>query len=75
MNFLHFAILLFAACLLVLIAVSLMTAEPPPQKVAGLTWATAQEGGAPKRRLEDRLSSAFALALIATMIGLWWYFA
>lgn len=75
MNFLHFAIFMFAACVLVLVAVSLMTAEPAPQKVAGLTWATAADADAPKRRPGDRLSAIFACILIATMIGLWWYFA
>jgi SSS family solute:Na+ symporter len=77
MNFLHFATFMFAVCLLVLVLVSLVTAEPAPQKVAGLTWATVEEGDAPapKRPLGDRLSAIFALALIATMIGLWWHFA
>ena len=43
-NFLHYAILIFAACVVVLVGVSLATAPPPPGKIAGLTFATAREG-------------------------------
>src|SRR5213596_450246 len=39
-NFLHFAALLFALCAGILIAVSLVTAPPPVDKVAGQTYAT-----------------------------------
>jgi SSS family solute:Na+ symporter len=40
MNFLHYAILMFVICSLVLIVVSLMTEAPDRQKLAGLTFAT-----------------------------------
>lgn len=50
-NFLYYAILLFAVCTVVFVAVSLATAPPPAEQIAGLTFATAQEsGGAPVRR-------------------------
>lgn len=39
-NFLHFAIFLFVVCSVVLIVVSLVTPEPHPDKVAGLTFQT-----------------------------------
>ncbi len=42
-NFLHFAFFLFLICVAVLIGVSLMTKAPLPEKVAGLTFATAKE--------------------------------
>ena len=42
-NFLHFAIFLFAVCVVVLVAVSLMTPAPSAQQLAGLTFATAEE--------------------------------
>ena len=42
-NFLHYAILLFAVCSVVLAVVSLMTAPPPAAQIAGLTFATAEE--------------------------------
>jgi SSS family solute:Na+ symporter len=40
-NFLHFAVFLFAICTGVLIAVSLLTRQQPEEKLAGLTFATA----------------------------------
>jgi len=43
LNFLHFAFFLFLVCVAVLIGVSLMTKAPLPEKVAGLTFATAKE--------------------------------
>jgi solute:Na+ symporter, SSS family len=42
-NFLHVAIGLFVACVLVLVVVSLLTGEPTPDEVAGLTYATVDE--------------------------------
>ena len=39
-NFLHFAILLFAVCTAVLVAVSLLTPPIPQNRLAGLTFAT-----------------------------------
>lgn len=42
-NFLHFAIVLFLVCSAILVAVSLMTAPPPEEKVAGLTFGTAAQ--------------------------------
>src|ERR1700758_4547772 len=43
MNFLHYAILMFVICSLVLIGVSLMTPPPDRRKLAGLTFATVDE--------------------------------
>ena len=40
-NFLHFAIILFVICSIVLIVVSLLTPAPPTEKVRELTFATA----------------------------------
>jgi SSS family solute:Na+ symporter len=45
-NFLHFAILLFVACTVMLVVVSLATAAPSDAKLAGLTFATAGAGRA-----------------------------
>jgi len=42
-NFLHFAILLFVLCSVVLVLVSFMTPEPDPRRVAGLTMQTSSE--------------------------------
>ncbi len=40
-NFLHFAVVLFLICVIILITVSLMTDPPPDDKVSGLTFETA----------------------------------
>lgn len=40
-NFLHFALMLFVICAIVLMVVSLVTPAPDEQKLAGLTYATA----------------------------------
>jgi SSS family solute:Na+ symporter len=55
-NFLHFAVFLFAVCTGVLIAVSLMTPRQPEEQLAGLTFATATSGASESRR--DLKSSA-----------------
>jgi len=79
MNFLHFAILMFAICVAVLVVVSLMTPPPPPDKVEGLTFQTPRqgtvadiEGSAPAER---GLNLVFTIVLVATIISLWYYFA
>jgi SSS family solute:Na+ symporter len=86
MNFLHYAILMFVACSLVLIGVSLMTPAPDRRKLAGLTFATVDEkmdimpihpeGYKPgaETALEHRLNVLFSLALLATVVGLWFQF-
>jgi len=43
-NFLHFAILLFVVCVVILVTVSLLTQAPAPEKVRGITYGTAEEG-------------------------------
>ena len=85
MNFLHYAILMFAICAVVLVAVSLVTPPPERRALAGLTFATVDEKletvpAAPGHKLarettlEHRVNVAFSLALLATVIGLWIYF-
>ena len=77
MNFLHYSILMFVICCLVLIGVSLMTPAPERKKLAGLTFATVDDKMevSPVRALdhkpaaetafEHRLNIVFSLALIA----------
>jgi solute:Na+ symporter, SSS family len=86
MNFLHYSILMFAICCLVLIGVSLMTSAPERKKLAGLTFATVDEKmevtpvraldhkPAAETAFEHRLNVVFSLALIATVVGLWFHF-
>ena len=81
MNFLHYAIFMFVTCTVVLVAVSLMSAAPEREKLAGLTFLTVDEKLdtvdasvphlAKETKLEHALNVAFTLALILTVIGLW----
>jgi solute:Na+ symporter, SSS family len=87
MNFLHYAIFMFIACSIVLIAVSLMTPAPDRRKLAGLTFATVDEKlettpvqavkfkPASETAAEHRMNIVFSLLLLATVIGLWIHFA
>jgi len=86
MNFLHYAILMFVICCLVLIGVSLATPAPDRKRLAGLTFATVDEKmdvtlvrgmdykPAAETPQEHRLNVIFSLLLLATVIGLWFHF-
>jgi solute:Na+ symporter, SSS family len=84
MNFLHYAILMFVVCSLVLIGVSMLYPAPDRRKIAGLTFATVDEKldttvvGKPRlekeTRTEHNINLAFTAVLLATVIGLWVYF-
>lgn len=86
MNFLHYAIFMFAVCSVVLIVVSLMTPAPDRKRLAGLTFATvddkiegyeirlAEYKPAAETAAEHRMNLAFSLLLVATVVGLWIYF-
>ena len=88
-NFLHYAIVMFAICSAVLIVVSLLTPAPERKKVAGLTFATVDEKidvvdvatqrqprfkPAAETALEHRINLGFSAFLVATVVGLWIYF-
>ena len=75
-NFLHFAVLLFAVSVAILVAGSLVTRPETLEKLRGLTFATIDPGErarvpTPITRLQGVLSAALALFVI----GLWVYFA
>ncbi len=76
MNFLHFAVLLFAICSFVLVAVSMMTGRPEQHKLDGLTFAYADQGsGSELGPQQWRKSNAIAsLILLATVFALWTIF-
>jgi SSS family solute:Na+ symporter len=84
MNFLHYAILMFVVCTLVLIGVSMMFPAPDRKKLAGLTFATVDEKietvGVRTAQLaretprEHKLNLAFTLLLLVTVVGLWIHF-
>jgi SSS family solute:Na+ symporter len=79
-NFLHFAVLLFAVCTAVLVVVSLVSPPPKDDKLAGLTFATAaapQTGG---EQVQARLASdprwrrrdVWLSVALAACVGLVW---
>ena len=84
-NFLHYAILMFVICALVLVGVSLLGEAPERRKLAGLTFATVDDKlddvtpvampkpGAETAR-EHHLNLAFSFLLVATVVGLWIHF-
>jgi solute:Na+ symporter, SSS family len=85
MNFLHYAILMFVVCSLVLVGVSLLGPAPERRRLAGLTFATVddkldttvvKESPALAREtpLEHKINVAMSLLLVATVVGLWIYF-
>ncbi len=71
MNFLHFAVLLFAVCAVVLVGVSLLTPAPDAAKLAGLTYATAEgevESDPAWRARDLGLSVVLVLCVLAVWI-------
>ena len=71
MNFLHFAAMLFAICVAVLVLVSLTAPAPSREQLAGLTYATAGPEVASRHRpLLIGLSWLVALGVAVT----WWIF-
>ncbi len=85
MNFLHYSLLMFVVCALVLIAVSLMGEAPSRSKLAGLTFATVDDkletvsgenvALAQETATEHRMNLIFTGILIATCLALWFHFA
>ncbi len=90
MNFLHFAILMFVVCVVILVTVSLLTPAPAQNKIAGLTFQTAREKisllevesqsirVAPAENgtaVQSRWNAIVAAALLVTIVSLWIYFA
>ncbi len=75
-NFLHFAIVLFVICTLVLVVVSLMTPAPSAEKVEGLTFGSrkAVSEDEPTRawRRKDLILSA---GLVLAVGALWLFFS
>ena len=75
-NFLHFAVLLFVICTAVLIAVSLVTAPPPPEKVEGITFDTTQRTTEGPRGRGWRRTDLVLSVLLALCVGaVWLYFS
>jgi len=71
-NFLHFAVLLFVVCTVVLVTVSALTPAPAAAQLAGVTWgggppAPPVEGEARNRRRDIALSLT-----LAALVGILW---
>ncbi len=79
-NFLHFAILLFAICTVVLVVVSLLTPEPSREQLRGLTFATAAETTeqtpdlAPSEPAWKRRDLWLSILVAACVALVWLYF-
>jgi len=83
-NFLHYAILMFVICAFVLVVVSLMTAPPTREELAGLTFATVDQklstvavtapNLARETPSERRMNIIFSIALVAFVSYLWFHF-
>lgn len=79
-NFLHFAVLLFALCTVVLVGVSLVTKAPSREHIKGLTFPTTERVGevvakTPQEVHAQRLTVAFSVVLATTIGVLWIVFA
>ncbi len=80
MNFLHYAIFIFVVSSVVLIVVSLATEPESRQKLAGLTFATADEGKAagpdlaPETPQQHSANVLLSGLLVLLVIGLWYWF-
>ncbi|MGB3180324.1 MAG: sodium:solute symporter [Cyclobacteriaceae bacterium] len=72
LNFLHFAIVLFIICTIVLIVVSMATAPPPPEKVEGITY---DRKAAKTPETGKGTDAALSILLAIIIIGLWIYFS
>jgi len=82
-NFLHFAVLLFAVSTVVLFLVSALTQEPSREKIRGLTFRTLEAGttveqaeaASPESQYRwDRLNLLFSVILVLILIILWYIF-
>lgn len=76
MNFLHFAILLFAICIAVLVLVSYATTPASDEALRGLTFATTPKDAhavaiADSTRTGKKITVLASVALVVTLIALW----
>ncbi|MBA4251741.1 MAG: sodium transporter [Chlorobiaceae bacterium] len=74
-NFLHFAIILFAICSSVLIAVSLATAPPTYDKLRGITFAYPERDEAESNPIWKRTNIIFSVLLVLIVFALWLEFS
>lgn len=70
-NFLHFAVLLFVVCTALLVGVSLVTAPPAPEQIAGLTYRGAGGAAIDLAPGARRTNVTLSLLLVAAIGVLW----
>ncbi len=70
-NFLHFALFLFIFCVVVLMAVSKMTAPQPEESLVGLTYERSKSQPSASMKLDARLS----VLLVVLVLILWFVFS
>lgn len=74
-NFANMAIIMFVACVLVCIAVTMMTTAPDYEKIKGLAFGTlTAEDKAEVRASYSKLDMAFSVLLVAAVVGVLSYF-
>lgn len=74
-NFLHYAVLLFVICTVVLFLVSFLTRAPSIEQIRGLTYSTSREPGFVETGGSKRLNIGLSIVLAATIGILWIIFA
>jgi len=75
-NFLHFAILLFFICSIVLIVVSLLTEKPSPETITGLTYSSKSiEHQDHQSSLWKRRDVMLSIILVGFVVAIWFYFS
>lgn len=71
-NFLHFALLLFVVCSVVLVVVSLCTAPVPESKLRGLTFATTPRQEEEEAERAPRRKERWLALLLLVLVGAVW---
>jgi SSS family solute:Na+ symporter len=74
-NFLHFAVILFLVCTVVLFAASLTAPRPARAAVEGLTYAALPRLDRSSRAGTRRVDALLSALLAAAVAGIWWYFS
>lgn len=70
-NFLHYAIILFAISILVLVIVSLLTEKPEEKQIAGLIF---DKSKITEKNKWTIVNIVMSIVLVFTLITLWWIF-
>ena len=75
-NFLHFAIFLFAVCVAILVGVSLLTRPPPDAQLNGLTYSTTMASDREASRATwNKLDVIHSVIIVALILGILFCFS